>query len=96
MSRCVEAQLFRIGGLSHQFDRCKMAGRGGETLVAREQRRAERFGKGDIDGVIGREIVPEIPHARQRNSCGYPRKGKSVRSARAARPRALSISPLAA
>ncbi len=43
-----------------------MAGRGGEASVAREQRSVERFGKGYVDGVIGRQVVSQIPDARQK------------------------------
>src|SRR5437763_9570527 len=56
----------RVSGLSYQFDSCMMASRSGETLVARKQRSVERFGKGDVDGIIGREIVPQIPYTRQK------------------------------
>src|SRR5665647_250516 len=42
-----------------------MAWRSGETLVAGEEWSVEHFGEGDVHGVIGREIVPQIPHARQ-------------------------------
>jgi hypothetical protein len=43
-----------------------MAGCSGQTSIAREQRSVERFGKGDVDSVIGREIVPQFPDARQK------------------------------
>ena len=43
-----------------------VAGRSSETFVAGEQWRIERFGQGDINGVIGREIIPQIPDARQK------------------------------
>jgi hypothetical protein len=43
---------------SRQFDPSMMTGCCGKTTVAREQRSVERFGKGDVDGVIGRKIVP--------------------------------------
>src|SRR3546814_1342336 len=49
----------------HQFDPCGLAGTGGKALVAREQRRVERFGQGDVDGVIGRQVRPQVPDARQ-------------------------------
>jgi hypothetical protein len=91
--------LFKPGvrqGRSYQFDSCMMASHSGETLVARQQRSVERFGKGDVDGIMGREIVPQIPDTRQKEIMRYRRKGKSARSARAARPRLLSISPFAA
>jgi hypothetical protein len=48
MSHCIKARLTPIESTLHQLDLCMMAGRGGETLVAREQRRAERFGKSRI------------------------------------------------
>ena len=53
-----------------------MASRSGETLVARKQRSVERFGKGDVDGIIGREIVPQIPYTRQKEIMGVSAEGK--------------------
>jgi transposase len=52
--------------LSNQLDACMMAGRGGEASITREQRSVERLGEGDVDGVVSREIVPQIPDARQK------------------------------
>jgi hypothetical protein len=43
-----------------------MAGRSSETFVASEQRNVERFSESNVDGVIGREIIPQIPDARQK------------------------------
>ncbi len=43
-----------------------MARRSGETFVAGEQRSVERFGEGDVDRVIRRKIVPQIPNSRQK------------------------------
>lgn len=43
-----------------------MAGCSGERLVSRQQRRVERFGERDVDGVIGRQIFPQIPDTRQK------------------------------
>ncbi len=37
-----------------------------KSFVAGEQRRVERFGERDIDGIVGREIVPQLPDARQK------------------------------
>ena len=51
---------------SDQLDPGMVAGRSSETFVAGEQWRIERFGQGDIHGVIGREIIPQIPHPRQK------------------------------
>ena len=42
-----------------------MAGGAGQPAVARDQRRIQRFGEGDIDGVVGREIVPQVPNPGQ-------------------------------
>jgi len=44
----------------HQLDPCMVAGSGGETLIARQQRSVERFGERDVDGVICREIAPQL------------------------------------
>jgi len=72
-----------------------MASRDGETLVARQQRSVERFGKGDVDGIIGVRLFRKSQTRGKRKSCGYRRKGKSARSAIAARLRSPSISPFA-
>jgi hypothetical protein len=53
-----------------------MASRGAETLIARNQRGVERFGKGDIDGIVGREIVPQIPNTRQKEIMRVSVEGK--------------------
>jgi hypothetical protein len=43
-----------------------MTWRSCQTSVAGEQRSIERFGEGDVDGIVGREISSQIPHARQK------------------------------
>ena len=43
------------------------AGGAGKPAVARDQRRIQRLGKGDIDGVVGREVVPQIPDSGQQD-----------------------------
>lgn len=53
-----------------------MARRSGETLVARKQRSVQRFGKGYVDGIIGRKIVPQIPNARQKEIMRVSAEGK--------------------
>jgi hypothetical protein len=53
-----------------------MARRSGETPIAREQRSVERFGKGDVDGVIGREIIPQSPDAWQKEIVRVSVQGK--------------------
>ncbi len=53
-----------------------VASRSGKTLVARKQRCVERFGKGDIDGIVGREIVPQIPDALQKEIVRVSAEGK--------------------
>src|SRR5260370_33080146 len=47
-----------------------MAGRNGETAVQVEQRHVQRFGEGDVDGVIGCEVVPQIPDSGQKETVG--------------------------
>jgi hypothetical protein len=42
-----------------------MAGDSCQMLVACEQHRVQRFGQGDINGVIRRTIVPQRPNTRQ-------------------------------
>ena len=49
---------------------------GGEPLVVREQSRIERFRKGNIDGVIGCEIVPQTPRACQKKTVRIPANRK--------------------
>src|ERR1700722_6002084 len=53
-----------------------VARRGGETLIAGEQRSVERFGKGYVDGIIGREIVPQIPDPPQKEIVRISVQGK--------------------
>ena len=53
-----------------------MASRIGETLVARKQWSVERFGESDVDGIIGREIIPQIPDARQKEVMRVSAEGK--------------------
>ena len=57
-----------------------------ETSVAREQRRFERFGEGNVYGVIGGEIVPQFPDARQQQimRVSVQRKGREVGESRTA------------
>jgi hypothetical protein len=64
------------GWHSDQVDACVMAGRSSETFVAGQQRRVERFGKGDVHGVIGREIAPQIPDALQEEVMWISVQGK--------------------
>jgi len=62
--------------VSHQLNARVMAGRSGETLVAGKQRSVERFGQGDVHGIIGREIVPQIPDTRQKKIVWISVQGK--------------------
>ena len=55
-----------VAGLSHQLNSRVMTGRRGETVVACQQRGVERFGQRDIDSIIGREVIPQIPNARKK------------------------------
>jgi hypothetical protein len=49
-----------------------MACGAGDTAVAGQKRRAERFGKRDIDSVIGGKIGAQLPHARQEDVMRVP------------------------
>ena len=53
-----------------------MAGGCGQTSVARQQWRFECFGERDIGGVIGCEIVPQLPNAGQKQIVRVPSQGK--------------------
>ena len=53
-----------------------MAGGCGEAPVAREQRRVKRLGQRDIGGVIGRQIVAQLPNARQKEIMPISPQGK--------------------
>lgn len=68
--------MARLCQASDQFDSRMMASRGGETLVTRQQRCVERFGKGDVDGIIGCEIVSQIPDTRQKEIMRVSAEGK--------------------
>ena len=84
-------------GRSHQFDARMMAGRGGQALVAQHQRSVEHFGEGHIDGVIGREIVPQTPDTREKEIVRVSAQQACQPNRREPRDHALwSISPLAA
>ena len=48
-----------------------------ETSVARDERCFERFSESNVDGVIGGEIVPQFPHARQQHIMGVAVQGKN-------------------
>lgn len=47
-----------------------MAGRRRQSAVTRNQSRAEFFGKRDVGRIIRRQIVAELPNARQQNVVG--------------------------
>ncbi len=53
-----------------------VAGRGRQTLVACKQRSVERFSKGNVDSVIGREVVPQFPNTRQKEIMRVSTHGK--------------------
>jgi len=53
-----------------------MARRSCEASVARQKRRIQRLGKRDVDGIVGREIVPQVPYPRQKDAVGISPKGK--------------------
>ena len=47
-----------------------MAGGGGEPTVAREQRSFERFRERDVDGIVSRQIGPQLPDTLQEKVVG--------------------------
>jgi hypothetical protein len=53
-----------------------MAGRSSEAFVASEQWSVERFSESNVDGVIGSEIVPQIPDPRQKEIVRISVQGK--------------------
>jgi hypothetical protein len=61
---------------SDQVDARAMARRSREAFITGQQRRVERFGKGDVHGVMGREIVPQIPDALQQEVVWISMQGK--------------------
>jgi|GEM_PF-3637018 len=67
-----------------------MAGRGGKTLIAREQRSVERFRKGHVDRIVSREIVPQIPDPRQKEIVRISAQGK-IREVGKSRTAAFAI-----
>jgi len=73
-----------------------VAGCGGDAPVARQQRRIERFCKGDVDGVVGREVVPQVPYARQEEIARIPGKRKVREVGQRCAATLLVISPAAA
>src|SRR5215469_13442945 len=40
---------------------------GGEMAIPGQQSRSERFGESDIDGVVSRQVVPQLPNPRQQH-----------------------------
>jgi hypothetical protein len=60
----------------YQFNLRAMAGGCGQTPVARQQGYVEHLGERDIGGIIGRQIVPQIPNARQKEIVRIPPQRK--------------------
>jgi hypothetical protein len=53
-----------------------MAAGRGQTSVASQQWHVERLGECDIGGIIGRQVVPQIPNARQKEIVRVSPQGK--------------------
>src|SRR5688572_10803804 len=53
---------------SHRLDPRVVPRRRCNARVARDERSVERFREGDIDGVVGGEVVPQLPDTRQQPS----------------------------
>ena len=60
----------------YQFDLRVMTGGCGQTSIARQQWCVEHLGQRDIGGIIGRQIVPQIPNARQEEIVRISMQGK--------------------
>jgi hypothetical protein len=78
--------LNRARSSSHELDTRLMAGRSSKEPVAGDQRHSERFGKRNIDRVVSREIVSQVPDARQHETVRVPvqRESRENRKSRAA------------
>jgi hypothetical protein len=50
------------------FDAGAMARGARETVVAGDEGRVERLGESDSDGVIRRQVGPQLPHARAKRT----------------------------
>ena len=55
-------------GLLHEVDLSAMPDRGGEAAVAGQQPSIERFRKRDVNSLVGRKVVPQLPDPRQATS----------------------------
>ena len=75
-----------VGNSSDQFDPDLMAGRSGKPFVACDQDSIEGLGKRDVSGVIGGQVVPQRPNARQKETMAISpqRKVGQVEQGRAA------------
>jgi hypothetical protein len=60
------------GTTSEQLYSRMLAGGCGKAPVARQERCVKRLGQCDIGGVIGREVAPQIPDARQKEIMRIP------------------------
>lgn len=67
-----------------------MARRGGQALVAREERRIKRFGERDIDGIVSREIGAQFPDTWQKDAVRVSAQGK-VRQIGKSRPATVRV-----
>jgi hypothetical protein len=65
-----------MSGRLYELNLGVVAGRGGEPAVAREQRRAKRLGKSNVNSVVGRQIVAQFPYARQKEIVWIPKDRK--------------------
>src|SRR6266446_5720255 len=53
---------------SHQLDARAMTGRTGEAVVASDQWRTQRLGERYINGVVGCQVIPQIPDSGQQKT----------------------------
>src|SRR5438128_12472634 len=72
---------------SHQLDACAMPRRTGEAVVASDQRRTERLRERYINGIVGGQVMPQIPDSGQKKTvriAGQRKVGENLESCAAA------------
>ena len=70
-SSCDGPSLSTDSGSADQLDGAANAGRPGQALVGREERRVEQLGKRNVGRVVDGQVVAELPAAREQPSVGH-------------------------
>lgn len=55
---------------SEDFHFCRMAGRPGDPPVAGQERGPEDLGQGHVDGVVGGQVLPQLPGSEEEKVVG--------------------------